>query len=190
MQKMMAGALLVFLVAGFAGCGGDDSTGGSVPFGPTKAGGSASGGSSSSGSTSSASGNGASSSGGTCKYLSASEASEIVGKAGEANVTSNDSAGTVQTICTFGSGTGDQVMLIVNDFKSSPAASAIKSAMERTITEKIGGLGDLGGYTTKTPDSVVVVFVKGNVQVSLLVGAKNVNTAAVVAAAKKIAGRL
>jgi hypothetical protein len=183
MKKMLAGALLVFLIAGFAGCGGDDNSGGSVPFGPTKASGSASG-------ATSASGNGASSSGGTCKYLSASEASEIVGKAGEANVTSNDSAGTVQTICTFGSGTGDQVMLIVNDFKSSPAASAIKSAMERTITEKIGGLGDLGGYTTKTPDSVVVVFVKGNVQVSLLVGARNVNAAAVVAAAKKIAGKL
>lgn len=66
--------------------------------------------------------------------------------------------------------------------------SDIKAAMESSITETIPGLGDVGGFMTKTSTEVTVAFFKGTNQVTLAVSATGVNADAVVAAAKAIAG--
>jgi hypothetical protein len=65
--------------------------------------------------------------------------------------------------------------------------SEIKAAMAGSITETIAGLGDVGGFMTKTSTDVTVAFFKGTNQITLAVSATSVNADAVVAAAKKIA---
>jgi hypothetical protein len=60
--------------------------------------------------------------------------------------------------------------------------------MLKDIVETIPGLGDGGGFETKSADAVTVVFIKGSTLISLTVAATGVNADAVVAAAKKIAG--
>ena len=76
----------------------------------------------------------------------------------------------------------------MNEFKSSAPLAAIKTGMDRGLTEKIDGLGDLGGYETKNAEGVTVLFIKGTTQVTLSVAKTGVDANAVVAAAKKIAG--
>jgi hypothetical protein len=62
--------------------------------------------------------------------------------------------------------------------------------MLESVVETVPGLGDGGGFETKTADAVTVVFIKGSTLISLSVSATAVNADAVVAAAKKIAAGL
>jgi len=57
----------------------------------------------------------------------------------------------------------------------------------KDIVETIPGLGDGGGFETKTADAVTVTFIKGSTVVLLGVQTTGVNADAVVAVAKKIA---
>jgi hypothetical protein len=91
------------------------------------------------------------------------------------------------TSCTWGSVAIGHIFLVANEFKSSAPLSDIKAAMVSSVTETIAGLGDAGGFMTKTSTDVTVSFFKGTNQVTLAVSATAVNADAVVAAAKKIA---
>ena len=101
-----------------------------------------------------------------------------------------DTPAAKQTTCSWGTPTTAQILIIVNELKISAAISAIKGKLEGDLKEKIAGLGDVGGFQTKTPDAVSVVFIEGNTQVLLQVSATGVNADAAAAAAKKIAGGL
>jgi hypothetical protein len=125
--------------------------------------------------------------GDTCKFLSASDAAALVANPGAVTVAVVDSPISKVTSCTWGSVAIGHILLVANEFKSSAPLSDIKAAMVSSITENIDGLGDAGGFMTKTSTEVTVAFFKGTNQVSLDVSATGVNADAVVAAAKKIA---
>ena len=125
--------------------------------------------------------------GDTCKFLSASDAAALVANPGPVKVAVVDSPISKVTSCTWGSVAIGHIFLVANEFKSSAPLSDIKAAMVSSITENIDGLGDVGGFMTKTSTDVTVAFFKGTNQVTLIVSATGVNADAVVAAAKKIA---
>lgn len=200
MKGIMAGAVLLGLATALAGCSGSDSKASTAPAASiaapaastaasTSADATASSVTKASSTTSSEAPTSAPAAGGgdTCQYLSASEASALLANAGPAKVTSADTALAKQTSCSWGTGLIDRIFIVANELKTGAPASAIKAAVEGSIIEKIDGLGDVGGFETKTADAVSVVFVKGSFQVLLSVSTKGVNTDAVVAAAKKIA---
>jgi hypothetical protein len=81
-------------------------------------------------------------------------------------------------------------LLIAQELTAAAPASDIKAAMLESVVETVPGLGDGGGFETKTADAVTVVFIKGSTLISLSVSATAVNADAVVAAAKKIAAGL
>lgn len=207
MKMILAGAVLLGLATAVAGCGGSDSKTSTTPAASTAASTKAA----TTPSTTNASGTapaatkasaspsaaaptsapaGNSGGGDTCKYLSASEASTLLPNPGPAKVTSADTPAAKQTTCSWGAGTTDRILLIVNEVKITAAISAIKGKLEGEFVEKIAGLGDVGGFETKTPDAVSVVFIKGNKQVLLSVSRTGVNADAAAAAAKKIADGL
>ncbi len=126
--------------------------------------------------------------GDTCKFLSASDAATLLANAGPAKVVVADSPITKLTTCTWGKITTAGVLLVAQELKAAAPASEIKAAMMQSVVETIPGLGDGGGFETKTADAVTVVFIKGTTLISLTVAATGVNADAVVAAAKKIAG--
>jgi len=126
--------------------------------------------------------------GDTCKFLSASDAATLLANAGPAKVVVADSPITKLTTCTWGKITTAGVLLVAQELKAAAAASEIKAAMMQSVVEPIPGLGDGGGFETKSADAVTVVFIKGSTLISLTVAATGVNADAVVAAAKKIAG--
>ncbi len=128
--------------------------------------------------------------GDTCKYLSASEASVLLPNPGPARVTSADTPAAKQTSCVWGNLTTEGIAIIVNDIKISAAIDAIKSKLDTDVIEKISGLGDGGGFQTKTGTAVSVLFVKGSTQVLLSVSGTAVNADAVASTAKKIAAGL
>jgi hypothetical protein len=125
--------------------------------------------------------------GDTCKFLSASDAAALVANPGPEKVAVVDSTISTVTSCTWGSVAIGHIFLVANEFKSSAPLSDIKAAMVSSVTETIAGLGDAGGFMTKTSTDVTVSFFKGTNQVTLAVSATAVNADAVVAAAKKIA---
>jgi hypothetical protein len=92
------------------------------------------------------------------------------------------------TTCTWGKITTAGVLLMAQELKTTAPVSDIKAAWLKEIVETIPGLGDGGGFQTKTADTVTVYFIKGSTLISLTVTGTGVNADAVVAAAKKIAG--
>jgi hypothetical protein len=125
--------------------------------------------------------------GDTCKFLSASDAATLLANPGPVKVIVADSPITKLTTCTWGKITTAGVLLMAQELKAAAPASEIKAAMLKDIVETIPGLGDGGGFETKTADAVTVAFIKGSTVVLLTVTATGVNADAVVAAAKKIA---
>jgi hypothetical protein len=125
--------------------------------------------------------------GDTCKFLSASDAAALVANPGPVKVAVVDGPISKVTSCTWGSVAIGHIFLVANELNSSAPMSEIKSAMEGSITEKVAGLGDVGGFMTKTSTDVTVAFFKGTNQVTVAVSATSVNADAVLAAAKKIA---
>jgi hypothetical protein len=125
--------------------------------------------------------------GDTCKFLSASDAAALVANPGLVKVAVVDSPISKVTSCTWGSVAIGHILLVANEFKTSAPLSDIKASMVSSITETIAGLGDVGGFMTKTSTDVTVAFFKGTNQITLAVSATGVNADAVVAAAKKIA---
>ena len=125
--------------------------------------------------------------GDTCTFLSASDAAALVANPGLVKVAVVDSPISKVTSCTWGSVAIGHILLVANEFKASAPLSDIKASMVGSITETIAGLGDVGGFMTKTSTDVTVAFFKGTNQITLAVSATGVNADAVVAAAKKIA---
>ena len=125
--------------------------------------------------------------GDTCKFLSASDAAALVANPGLVKVAVVDSPISKVTSCTWGSVAIGHILLVANEFKASAPLSDIKASMVGSITETIAGLGDVGGFMTKTSTDVTVAFFKGTNQITLAVSATGVNADTVVAAAKKIA---
>jgi hypothetical protein len=76
---------------------------------------------------------------------------------------------------------------MAQELTATAPVSDIKAAMLKDIVETIPGLGDGGGFQTKSADTVTVQFSKGSTIVLLTVTGTGVNADAVVAAAKKIA---
>jgi hypothetical protein len=193
MKKLMTCAVLLALATAIAGCGASGST--------SNAGAAASAGAVTNADVTPASGattaagtpvatptSAAAVGGGdTCKFLSASDAAALVANPGPVKVALVDSPISKVTSCTWGSVAIGHILLVANEFKSSAPVSDIKAAMVSSITETIAGLGDVGGFMTKTSTDVTVAFFKGTNQVTLAVSATGVNADAVVAAAKKIA---
>ena len=128
--------------------------------------------------------------GDTCKFLSTSDASALLANAGPVKVVVADGPASKLTTCTWGKITTDGVLLIAQELTAAAPASDIKAAMLESVVETVPGLGDGGGFETKTADAVTVVFIKGSTLISLSVSATAVNADAVVAAAKKIAAGL
>ena len=116
-------------------------------------------------------------------------AATLASNAGAAKVTSAETTVASVTTCLW-SGTTDHIYLVVTALNSSAPLTAMKAEMVASITETISGLGDVGGFVTKTATDVTVVFIKGSTQVSLIVSTTAANADAVAAAAKKIAAGL
>jgi hypothetical protein len=76
---------------------------------------------------------------------------------------------------------------MAQELKATTPVSVIKAAMLKDIVETIPGLGDGGGFETKTADAVTVTFIKGSTLILLTVSTTGVNADAVAAVAKKIA---
>jgi hypothetical protein len=125
--------------------------------------------------------------GDTCKFLSASDAAALVANPGPVKVAVVDGPISKLTTCTWGKITTAGVLLVGQELNAAAPASEIKAAMLASVVTTIAGLGDGGGFETKTADAVTVVFVKGSTLISLSVSATGVNADAVAAAAKKIA---
>jgi hypothetical protein len=192
MKKLMTCAALLALATAIAGCGASGSTssaGAAASVGPaTSADVTAASGATTAAGTPAATPTSAPVAGGdTCKFLSASDAAALVANPGPVKVAVVDSSISTVTSCTWGSVAIGHIFLVANEFKSSAPLSDIKAAMVSSVTETIAGLGDAGGFMTKTSTDVTVSFFKGTNQVTLAVSATAVNADAVVAAAKKIA---
>lgn len=196
MKRMMAGAVLLGLVVAVAGCGssGSATSAAYMPVGasaianvPGATGAVVAGNTASAGAKTSAPvvvGGG-----GTCKFLSDSDAATVASSAGTAKVTTADTTVAKVTTCLWAS-TTDHIYLVANELKSSAPIDAMKAEMVASITETIPGLGDVGGFVSKTAADVTVVFIKGSTQISLIVSTPAVNADAVAAVAKKIAAGL
>jgi hypothetical protein len=180
MKRMMAGAALLGLAIAIAGCGSSGSSSSAAPAAPTEA----MAANSVPGTTDTSAPVVAA--GGTCKYLSDSDAAALLPTAGAVKVAQAETPASKVTTCTWGAG-GDRVLLVANELKSAAPVSAIKAEVVAAITEQIPGLGDVGGFETKTDTDVTVVFIKGTTQITLGVSTSGVNADAVAAAAKKIA---
>jgi len=194
MKRLMTCAVLLALAAAIAGCGASGST--SSAGAPASVGAATnavatppSGATTALGTTAAATPTSAPAAAGgdTCKFLSASDAAALVANPGPVKVAVVDSPISKVTSCTWGSVAIGHILLVANELKSSAPLSEIQAAMVSSITEKIDGLGDVGGFITKTSTDVTVAFFKGTTQVTLDVSATGVNADAVAAAAKKIA---
>ena len=193
MKRLMTGAVLLALATAVAGCGasGSSSSAGAAPSvgAATNAVATASSAATAAVATApAATQTSAPAAGGdTCKFLTASDAAALVANPGAVKVAVADGPISKVTSCTWGSVQIGHIFLVANELNSSAPMSDIKAAMVSSITENIDGLGDVGGFMTKTSTDVTVAFFKGTNQVTLAVSATGVNADAVVAAAKKIA---
>ena len=199
MKRMMAGAVLLAMATAISGCGASVNSPSTAAAASVRAGNNATLTASSMTASSGATKVGATATaaahtsapaagGGTCKYLSASDAAALLANPGPVTVALVDSPISKVTSCTWGSVAIGHILVVANEFKSSAPLSDIKAAMVSSITEKVSGLGDVGGFMTKTSTDVTVAFIKGTTQVSLGVSVTGVKADAVLAAAKKIAG--
>ena len=195
MKRMMACVAMIALATAIAGCGASGSSSSTAAAASVGAATTAntmtsSGATTAIGATAAATPTSAPAAGGgdTCKFLSATDAAALVANPGSVKVAVVDGPISTVTSCTWGSVATDHILLVANQFMSSAPVSEIKAAMVGSITESISGLGDVGGFTTKTSTDVTVAFFKGTSQVTLGVSGTGVNADAVVAAAKKIAG--
>jgi hypothetical protein len=193
MKRLMTCAVLLALATAIAGCGASGSTssaGAAASVGAaTNADVTPASGATTAAGTPVATPTSAPAAGGgdTCKFLSASDAAALVANAGPVNVVVADAPSSTMTTCTWGNITTDGVLLIAQELKAAAPASEIKAAMLQSVIETIPGLGDGGGFETKTANAVTVVFIKGSTLISLTVSGTSVNADAVAAAAKKIA---
>jgi len=193
MKRLMTGAVLLALATAVAGCGASGSSssaGAAASVGAaTNAVATASSAATAAVATApAATQTSAPAAGGdTCKFLTASDAAALVANPGAVKVAVADGPISKVTSCTWGSVQIGHIFLVANELNSSAPMSDIKAAMVSSITENIDGLGDVGGFMTKTSTDVTVAFFKGTNQVTLAVSATGVNADAVVAAAKKIA---
>jgi hypothetical protein len=194
MKRLMTCAVLLALTTAIAGCGasGSSSSAGSAASvgAATDAVATASSGATTAGSTTAAATPTpvlAVGGGDTCKFLSASDAAALVANPGPVKVAVVDGPISKVTSCTWGSAETDHILLVANEFNSSAPLSDVKASMVSSITESISGIGDVGGFMTKTSTDVTVAFFKGTTEVTLAVSATSVNADVVVAAAKKIA---
>jgi hypothetical protein len=196
MKRLMTCAVLLALATAIAGCGASGSTssaGAAASVGAaTNADVTPASGATTAAGTPVATPTSAPAAGGgdTCKFLSASDAAALVANAGPVNVVVADAPSSTMTTCTWGNITTDGVLLIAQELKAAAPASEIKAAMLQSVIETIPGLGDGGGFETKTANAVTVVFIKGSTLISLTVSGTSVNADAVAAAAKKIADGL
>src|SRR5450759_4750794 len=194
MKRLMTCAVLLALATAIAGCGasGSSSSAGaaaSVGAATNAVATAPSGATTAVGTTPAATDTSAPVAGGdTCKFLSASDAATLLANPGPVKVLVADSPITKLTTCTWGKITTAGVLLMAQELKAAAPVSEIKAAMLKDIVETIPGLGDGGGFQTKSADAVPVTFIKGSTLISLTVAATGVNADAVVAAAKKIAG--
>jgi hypothetical protein len=189
MKRMMACMAMLALATAIAGCGSSGSS--SSTAAAASVGVAANANATTAGSTTAAAtptSAPAAGGGDTCKFLSATDAAALVANPGSVKVAVVDGPISTVTSCTWGSVATDHILLVANQFMSSAPVSEIKAAMVSSITESISGLGDVGGFTTKTSTDVTVAFFKGTSQVTLGVSGTGVNADAIVAAAKKIAG--
>ena len=193
MKRIMACAVLLGLVTTLAGCGasGSSSSAGaaaSVGVATNAAATAPSGATTAVGTTPAATHTSAPAAGGdTCKFLSASDAAALLANPGPVKVVVADNTNQKLTTCTWGNITTAGVLLMEQELTDTAPVSVIKAAMLKRIVETIPGLGDGGGFETKTADAVSVTFIKGSTIVLLSVSTTGVNADAVVAAAKKIA---
>jgi len=193
MKRLMTCAVLLALATALAGCGASGSSssaGAAASVGAaTNAVATAPSGATNAGSTiAAATDTSAPAAGGdTCKFLSASDAATLLANPGPVKVDVVDGLNSKETICTWGKITTAGVLLMAQELTATAPVSAIKAAWLKDIVETIPGLGDGGGFQTKSADTVTVQFIKGSTLISLTVTATGVNADAVVAAAKKIA---
>jgi len=193
MKRLMTCAVLLALATAIAGCGASGSSssaGAAASVGAaTNAVATAPSGATNAGSTIAAATPTLSAVGGgdTCKFLSASDAATLLANPGPVKVVVADSPITKLTTCTWGKITTAGVLLMAQELTATAPVSEIKAAMLKDIVETIPGLGDGGGFQTKSADTVTVQFSKGSTIVLLTVTGTGVNADAVVAAAKKIA---
>ncbi len=193
MKRLMTCAVLLALATAIAGCGASGSSssaGAAASVGAaTNAAATASPGATNAGSTIAAATPTLSAVGGgdTCKFLSASDAATLLANPGPVKVVVADSPASKLTTCTWGKITTAGVLLMAQELKATTPVSVIKAAMLKDIVETIPGLGDGGGFETKTADAVTVTFIKGSTLILLTVSTTGVNADAVAAVAKKIA---
>jgi hypothetical protein len=193
MKRIMACAVLLGLATAIAGCGASgssSSTGAAASVGvATNAAATAPSGATNAVGTIAAATPTLSAVGGgdTCKFLSASDAAALLANPGPVKVVVADSTNQKLTTCTWGNITTAGVLLMEQELTATAPVSVIKAAWLKGIHETIPGLGDSGGFETKTADVVSVGFIKGSTLITLSVTATGVNADAVVAAAKKIA---
>lgn len=193
MKRLMTCAVLLALATAIAGCGasGSSSSAGaaaSVGAATNAVATAPSGATTAVGTTPAATHTSAPAAGGdTCKFLSASDAATLLANPGPVKVLVADAPVSKLTTCTWGKITTAGVLLMAQELKATAPVSEIKAAWLKDIVETIPGLGDGGGFLTKSADTVTVQFIKGSTLISLTVTATGVNADAVVAAAKKIA---
>src|SRR5450759_578509 len=168
MKRIMACVVLLGLATAIAGCGASGSTASTTPAASvgvaTNAAATAPSGATNAGSTIAAATPtlSAVAGGDTCKFLSASDAATLLANPGPVKVVVADSPITKLTSCTWGKITTAGVLLMAQELKAAAPASEIKAAMLKDIVETIPGLGDGGGFETKTADAVPVTFIKGS----------------------------
>ena len=189
MKRLMTCAVLLALATAIAGCGASSSSsskGAAASVGAATT--ASSGATTAAHTTPAATHTSAPIAGGdTCKFLSASDAAALVANTGAVKVAVVDGPISKVTSCTWGSVATGHILIVANELNSSAPMSDIKASMVSSLTENIAGLGDVGGFMTKTSTEVTVAFFKGTTQITLLVSETSVNADAVVAAAKKIA---
>src|ERR1035437_5954465 len=196
MKKLMTSAVLLALATALAGCGasGSSSSAGaaaSVGAATNAVATAPSGATTAVGTTPAATDTSAPAAGGdTCKFLSASDAATLLANPGPVKVDVVDGLNSKETLCTWGNIMTAGDLLMAQELKATAPVSAIKAAWLKDVVETIPGLGDGGGFQTKSADTVTVQFIKGSTLISLTVTATGVNADAAVAAAKKIAAGL
>src|ERR1035437_1776567 len=195
MKRIMACTVLLALATAIAGCGGSGSTASTTAAASvgaaTNAVATASPGATNAGSTIAAAMPTLSAVGGdTCKFLSASDAATLLANPGPVKVTVADAPVSKVTTCLWGNMTPAGVMVMAQELKAAALASEIKAAMLKDIVETILGLGDGGGFETKTADAVTVTFIKGSTVVLLGRQTTGGDAGVGVAVAKKIADEI
>jgi len=123
--------------------------------------------------------------------MSDADAATLLPSAGQATVKSADTPAGKVTTCVWGAQLGqtNRIVLLVSELKIDAAVEAGKKAAA-AVKESISGLGDAGGFTEKSADSVGILFIKGKTTALLSIAAAGVNADAAAGVAKKIPAKL